>query len=321
MNRERDVKKLYGGTLVELMKQDENIYGVDTDLMFIAGAENVPENFPQRHVNVGIAEQNALSLSAGIASMGKTVFVSAFCGFLATRGSDQCLNTVCYNNMNVKLVGTYAGITSGVNGGTHISISDIASFRSMPGMKILEVSDPIEMQWALSEAARIPGPVYVRVPKGTVDEIFDENVHFELGKGIVMCEAQPENSSGLRIALITSGIVTPEGIKATALLKEKGIGITHIHMTSIKPIDKELVISTAENHDLIVTAENHSVIGGLGAAVCEIVCEAAPTKVVRLGMQDEFCEGMTKQELADRHGISAKAIAQKIEELQSLSKA
>lgn len=316
MNMTQDVKKIYGNTLYEMMERDQNIAVVDADLMRIAGTESLLSAFPERYVNVGIAEQNALGVAAGMALMGKTVFVSAFCNFLATRASDQCLNTICYNELNVKLIGTYAGISSGVNGGTHISVTDIAAFRAMPCMRILEVSDGREMEWAIKEAAAIQGPVYIRVPKGPLHSIFAENVSFQIGKGNVISECIYESGSDAkRVALITSGITTVEGVKATSLLADKGISITHLHMTSIKPIDRDLLISMAQKHDIFVTADNHSVIGGLGSAVCEVVSEEAPIQVIRLGIQDEFCEGMYEKQLAERHGIAAYSMATKIEQL------
>lgn len=316
MNRVQDVKKVFGETLLDIMKQNKNVYMVDVDLMRIAGTDAIPSIYPERYVNVGIAEQNAVSTAVGIASMGKTVFVSAFCSFLGTRASDQCLNSLCYNNLNVKLVGTYAGISSGVNGGTHISISDIASFRSMPGMTIIEVSDGMEMEWAIREAVKIEGPVYIRVPKGPLNKNFTDDTLFSVGKGIVLSEINKKNDKGIRVALITSGITTAYGREAVKILEEIGIQVTQVHMTSIKPFDRDLVIKLASSHDVIVTADNHSVAGGLGSTVCEITASNMPIKVVRLGIEDEFCDGITEKELAKRHNISPEKIVDVIRSLK-----
>ena len=309
MVRQQDVKKIFSETLYTIMEQNPNVYMVDADLMRITGTDQIAKTFPDQYVNVGIAEQNAIGTAAGLASMGKTVFVSAFCGFLGTRASDQCLNTLCYNGLNVKLIGTYAGISSGINGGTHISISDLAAFRSMPGMTVIEVSDGAELAWAVKEAAAVSGPVYIRVPKGPLDEIFSSDTQFSPGKGIVLSEGSAPSCGGPNIALITSGITTAFGIEAAKLLSQKGVQLTHVHMTSVKPMDESLVMQLAATHDIIVTADNHSIIGGLGSAVCEITASKAPVRILRLGVEDMFCEGMTQKELAERHHISPEGIA------------
>lgn len=319
MNTTQDVKEIYGDTLYELMKENRDIAVVDADLMRIAGTERIAGELQGQYVNTGIAEQNAVSVAAGLAAMGKTVFVSAFCEFLATRASDQCLDTVCYNGLDVKLIGTYAGISSGLNGGTHISINDLAAFRSMPGMKVMEAADGRELAWAIREAADVKGPVYIRVPKGPLHEIFPNDRLFQMGKGQLLSEISQDDPAVKRIALVTSGITTYEGMGAAKLLHEKGISITHVHMTSIKPIDQELILSLAGSHDVIVTADNHSVIGGLGSAVCEITSADTPVQVVRLGVDDEFCEGMTERQLAQRHGISSVQIAKTIQAVAEAS--
>lgn len=313
MGTKLNLKEVYGNTLAELMRGDKNIVAVDVDLMRIAGTDHIKEEFPEQYVNVGIAEQNAIGVAAGFASMGKTAFVSAFCGFLATRGSDQCLDTLCYNELNVKLLGTYAGVSSGINGGTHISISDLASFRSMPHMSVADIADGNEMASALRLAAKTPGPVYIRIPKGPLASIWDENYQFQWGKGCVLSEI-PENYTGKKVAVVTSGITTNAAISAAKELVQENVPITHIHMGSIKPIDEELITRVAQTHDVIITVDNHSVIGGLGAAVCEVTATAAPIKVVRLGIMDEFCEGMTEAELTARHGIDAAGIAKAVRE-------
>lgn len=312
MEAKQNLKEVYGNTLAELMRKDKNIVAVDVDLMRIAGTDHIKAEFPEQYVNVGIAEQNAIGVAAGFASMGKTAFVSAFCGFLATRGSDQCLDTLCYNELNVKLLGTYAGVSSGINGGTHISINDLASFRSMPHMSVADIADGNEMASALRLAAKTPGPVYIRIPKGPLADIWDKNYDFQWGKGCVL-SAIPAGYTGKKIAVVTSGITTAAAIEAVKTLFEKGIAVTHVHMGSIKPIDETLIKEIAQTHDAIITVDNHSVIGGLGTAVCEVTSAVAPIEVVRLGIMDEFCEGMTEAELTARHGIDTAGITKAVE--------
>jgi len=307
----QDVKKVYGQTLCELMAADERIVAVDTDLMRLTGTAPAKEQFPERYINAGIAEQNSIGMAAGCAVMGKIAFISAFCEFLATRGSDQCLDTLCYNELDVKVLGTYAGISSGINGGTHISVADIAAFRSMPDMKIADISDGNELAAAIRLAAQTPGPVYIRVPKGPLEDLRDARCEFRWGKGEIRREI-PADYASQRIAVITSGITTAAGEKAADLLARQGVSVTHVHMGSIKPIDEELLLHLAATHDMLITVDNHSIIGGLGTAVCEVTSAAAPIQVIRLGIRDEFCEGLTEPELAARHGIDADGIAKAV---------
>lgn len=309
MNTMRNVKTVYSEVLRALMTKNPDIMAVDVDLMRISGTDTLRDSFSSRQANVGIAEQNAVAVAAGMAAMGKTVFVSGFCEFIGTRASDQILDTVCYNELNVKLVGTYAGVTSALNGGTHISIQDLASLRAMPEMTIIEISNLNELEWALYESVAINGPVYIRVPKAPSTQSFSENIQYELGKGIVLSSCK-EQEFRKRAALITSGITTREGILAAKALEQEGVTFTHAHMTSIKPLDTNLIVSLAKSHSILITADNHSVVGGLGSGVCEITAEFQPVKVLRLGVEDVFCEGMKEEELVKRHGISADRIAE-----------
>ncbi|MBQ9512136.1 MAG: transketolase family protein [Lachnospiraceae bacterium] len=313
MSGTKDVKKVYGNTLQELMQENKDIVVVDIDLMRIAGSDDIKKIFPDCHVNAGIAEQNAVGIAAGFASMGKCAFVSTFCGFLGTRASDQCLDTVCYNELDVKLLGTYAGVSSGINGGTHISIADLAAFRAMPGMKIADISDGTEMALAIRAAVATDGPVYIRVPKGPLPDLFEEDYTFQWGKGTVLTLA-PTSAAGKKAAIITSGITTASGKEAARMLQEEGIAVTHVHMASVKPIDEDLLHQIAGTHDVLITVDNHSVIGGLGAAVCESIAAKTPKPVIRLGVEDVFCEGMTEQELMARHGIDAQGICKAVKE-------
>ena len=321
MTAVQDVKKIYGQTLHRLMGEKDGIIAVDADLMRIAGTECIRDDFPDRYVNAGIAEQNAVAVAAGLAAMGKTVFISAFSQFLGTRASDQCLDTVCYNQLNVKLIGTYAGITSAINGGTHISLTDIAMFRAMPGMKVMEPADGAEFSWAIGEAARIDGPVYIRIPKGPLHCIFEPGTEFGLGKGHVLSGVKGrgtcrQSAGHKRIAVISSGITTQRAAEAVKILRESGVYVTHIHMGQLKPADDDLLIETAKDHDIIVTLDNHNVIGGLGDVVCQAVSARTPAPaVIRLGIEDVFCEGMKEDQLAERHGISAAAIVRTIRHL------
>lgn len=302
-----DVKKVFGAVLQDLLDAGRPVMAVDADMRRLSWTGDAGAKHPGAFVQVGIAEQNAVGVAAGLASMGNTVFFATFAGFMASRASDQVLNGVCYNDLDVKLLGTYAGVTSGVNGGTHISVEDTAVFRAMPTMRVADPVDGHELERVIRTAVETPGPVYIRVPRGPLPTLPGLPPGFAWGKGVVLRE-------GGDVALITSGIASYEGALAAAKLAEEGLSINHVHMPSIKPIDEDLIADIAKKSRIIFTAENHSVIGGLGSAVCEIVAARAPVRVVRLGIGDTFCEGMTEKELVDRHGFSAGRLVSAVRE-------
>lgn len=305
-NKAGITKTTYGEMLVRLGQADSRIVVVEADLMKASGSDLFMEAFPDRHFNVGIAEQDLVGVAAGLAAMGKVPFASTFCSFMSQRSCDQAVNAVCFNRFNVKLCGSYAGLSSEKNGGTHISVEDIAVFRCMPNMTVIDPVDCIELASAMEAAAGHEGPVYIRIARGPLNQIFDSNYRFGIGKSVLMQEGED-------ISLITSGIATWEGILACNELKKKGIGVRHIHMPSIKPMDREAVIRAASETGGIVTVENHSRLGGLGSAVAEIVCEECPAPVFRLGMDDQFGETGTLDWLLDKFGIASRHIVSTIE--------
>ncbi|MDR2932678.1 MAG: transketolase family protein [Oscillospiraceae bacterium] len=302
----RDTNATYGATLTALAKENSNIVVVEADLMKASGSAVFKVAFPERMFNVGIAEQDALSFSAGLAAMGKIPFVSGFACFMAQRACDQAMNSIAYNKYNVKVVGTYAGLTSEKNGGTHISVSDLAIYRAMPGFLVIDPGDANEFAAVLRFASEYDGPVYIRSNKGVFPTFLPEDSVFKPGKAIVL-------SDGADVGLITCGIATAEGVKATAMLNELGIGVRHIHMPTVKPLDTEELIRTAKQTRLLITVENHSVIGGLGGAVAEVLCAQFPAKLIRLGLQDHFGETATLGYMMHEYGIDADAIASSAE--------
>lgn len=305
MEEIRDTRTVYGETLINLAKNNPRIVAVETDLMKAAGSFPFKEAFPERSINVGIAEQNAMSVAAGMAMKGMIPFVSSFACFAAQRACDQALNSVAYNGFNVKVVGTYAGLTSEKNGGTHISICDLAIFRSMPGFVVIDPGDPDEFESVLCFAADYTGPVYIRSNKGKFASFCEKGKAFQPGKAKILQEGEDAG-------LITTGITTIEGIKACEALKEKGIHVCHLHMPTVKPIDREAVVELANSVPVIVTAENHSVIGGLGSATAEVLCEAQPARLIRLGLQDHFGETATLAYMMHKYGIDAESIVNEI---------
>jgi transketolase len=303
-----DVRAAYAETLVRLGREDERIVVLEADLMKASGSGPFKEAFPGRHFNVGIAEQNLVGVAAGFASMGKIPFASAFAGFLSQRACDQDVNAVCFNNLDVKLVGTYGGLTQEKNGGMHIGVEDLAIFRSMPNMTIVVPCDCVELASALGAIARHRGPVYLRLARGPLRTVLPNDYQFILGKAVVLAE-------GTDVSLVTTGITTWEGKMAGETLRARGISVRHIHMPTIKPIDRAEIMRAARETGLIVTVENHSRMGGLGSAVTEIVCDEHPVRVTRLGIDDRFGQTATLDWLMKEYGISSGHIVSAVEEL------
>lgn len=306
----KDTNATYGKTLAELGETYPQLVAIEADLMKASGSIPFKEKYPERMFNVGIAEQDALSFSAGLASMGKIPFVTGFACFVAQRACDQAQNSIAYNNFNVKVIGTYAGLTSEKNGGTHISIDDIAIYRNIPRFQVFDPGDANEFAAILRYAAAHEGPVYIRSNKGKFPVFTPEDQEFTPGRAVVLRE-------GTDIGLITSGITTIEGIQAAEALEKQGIHVRHVHMPSIKPLDQEAIVETAEKTGVIVTAENHTIYGGLGSAVAETLCEQRPCRLVRLGLQDHFGETAKLAYMMHKYGIDKDAIVSKICELQN----
>ena len=300
-----DMKTTFSKSLIDLVEQGANISVVDADLMRIVGSTEFKKAYPDRYVNCGIAEMNAVDTACGLALMGSTVFVSSFGIFMALRAADQVRNCICYNDLDVKVCGIYSGITGEINGGTHIPVEDVAIFRALPNMRIVEPGDANEFYQMMQVAAKTYGPFYIRIPKGPMNVVLPQDYKFELGKGLVLNE-------GTDATLVTSGITTEFGIKATTLLKEKGLNIRHIHMPSIKPIDDELIIKAAKETGTIFVAENHSIIGGLGSAIAETLAEKCPTKVIRIGVPDVFSVGAKVDYLSKAYGFDSEGLANTI---------
>lgn len=305
---EKDTNATYGATLTALGAEYPQLVAVEADLMKAAGSRPFRDAYPERMFNVGIAEQDALSFSAGLAAMGKLPFVSGFACFVAQRACDQAQNSIAYNDFNVKVIGTYAGLTSEKNGGTHISIDDLAIYRNMPRFEVYDPGDANEFEAILRYAAQHEGPVYIRSNKGVYPTFTPEGRPFRPGKAEVLSE-------GTDVALITTGITTLEGLRATETLSAQGIHVQHLHMPSIKPLDKAAIADAARKTGLVVTVENHTIYGGLGSAVAEALCETQPARLVRLGLQDHFGETAKLRYMMHKYGIDDESIVSMIRAL------
>jgi transketolase len=310
---EMDVRKTYGETLLKLGKADARIVVLEADLMKASGSAVFREAFPERHFQVGISEQNLIGVAAGLAAMGNIPFASTFSSFLSQRGCDQIVNSVAFNKFNVKLCGIYSGLTQEKNGGTHIGIEDISIFRCMPNMVVIDPGDCVELSQTLEFAAAYEGPVYIRIARGPMQTIFPDNYEFHFGRAIVL-------EDGMDVSMITAGITTMEGKWALDSIKDMGLSVRHIHMPTLKPVDREEIIRAARETGAIITVENHSRFGGLGSIVAEVVCEECPVPVKRLGINDRFGETASLRWLMDRFGISFPNIASEIKEMIRLKK-
>lgn len=298
----------YGNTLAELGKEDKDIVVLDADLAAATKTNIFMKAFPDRHINCGIAEANMAGIAAGLAASGKKPFMSTFAMFVAGRAYEQIRSSIGYPGLNVKIGATHAGISVGEDGATHQCNEDIALMRSIPGMVIINPSDEIEARAAVRAAYEHYGPVYMRFGRLAVPVFNDrEDYKFELGKGIVLRE-------GKDLTLFATGLCVVEALYAAEMLAKDGIDAEIINIHTIKPLDTELVASSAAKTGRVFTVEEHSVIGGLGSAVCEALSEECPTKVTRIGMNDVFGESGPALELLHKYGLDAEGIYRKIKE-------
>lgn len=296
-------REAYGRALAELAQTNPDFIVLDADLAAATKTGTFKKAFPDRFYNCGIAEQNMMSIAAGFAATGKTVFASSFAMFAAGRAFEQVRNSIGYPHLNVKIGATHAGISVGEDGATHQCCEDIALMRTIPGMTIINPADSVEARAAVFKAVEIDGPVYLRFGRLAVPVIFGEDYQFEVGKGNQLRD-------GSDVAIIATGLMVNEALQAHELLQAQGISARVINMASIKPIDREIIIKAARETGVIVTAEEHSVIGGLGSAVCDVVCEEAPVPVLKIGVQDTFGMSGPANELLDRFGLRAANIAE-----------
>jgi transketolase len=257
---------------------------------------------------MGIAECNMMGVAAGIATGGNTVFASSFAMFAAGRAFEIVRNSICYPKLNVKICATHAGITLGEDGASHQAIEDIALMRSIPNMTVIQPCDGIETMQAIKAISKYKGPVYVRLGRNAVETANAEDYVFEIGKGVVL-------RKGTKVAVIATGILVQEALKAADILKEEGILITVVNIHTIKPIDKELLIELAKTHDVLLTCEEHNVLGGMGSAVAEVVSQHHPIKISMLGIEDTFGESGTPTALMEKYGITYKHVLDRIRKL------
>ena len=308
-NNKKSIREAFGKKLAELGKTYPDVVVLDSDLSCSTQTKFFAKEFPDRFFNCGIAEQNMIATAAGLALSGKTAFAATFAVFATGRTYDQIRASVCYQNANVKIIGTHAGVTVGEDGATHQALEDISLMRGLPNMTVIVPSDCKECEQAIEFAARHKGPVYVRIPRNNLPDIYDEDYKFNPNKANII-------KSGTDLTILSNGDVLAETLKAVEKLEENGIRAELISVPVIKPFDKTTVIESAKKTGLVITVENHSINGGLGSCVCEVLAEECPTRVIRIGVNDVFGQSGTASELLKFYGLDSESIVNRIMELK-----
>lgn len=310
---EKTVKKIatresYGNALAELGAVNEKIVVLDADLAAATKTGIFKKAFPERHIDCGIAECNMMGIAAGLATTGKIPFASTFAMFAAGRAFEQVRNSIGYPHLNVKIGATHAGISVGEDGATHQCNEDIALMRTIPGMVVLCPSDDVETKAAVKAAAEYEGPVYMRFGRLAVPVINDRpDYEFQMGKGVILRE-------GKDITIVATGLEVAHSLEAARLLEADGIDAEVINIHTIKPLDGEMILSSAKKTGKVVTVEEHSIIGGLGSAVCDVLSETAAAPVFKIGIRDVFGESGPAMELIHKYRLDGEGIYSQIKE-------
>ena len=299
----KSTRQAYGEALAKLGKENENVVVLEADLSKSTMTAYFKKEFPERHINVGIAEADLIGTAAGFATTGKIPFASTFAVFAAGRAYDQIRNSVAYPKLNVKICPTHAGVSLGEDGGSHQSVEDLALMRAIPGMVVLSPADAVETEKMIFAAAEYEGPVYVRLGRLNIPVLFDDNYKFEIGKAVTLTE-------GNDVAILATGLMVYEATEAAKQLAEQGIKARVVNVSTIKPLDEETILKAAKECKFIVTSEEHSVIGGLGSAVSEFLSENHPTKVIKHGIQDVFGQSADGDTMLNNYKLRAKDIVE-----------
>ncbi len=308
-----EIKKIatresYGNALVELGKEKENLIVLDADLAGATKTGIFKKAFPDRHIDCGIAEANMTGIAAGMSTCGKVPFISTFAMFAAGRAYEQVRNSIGYPHLNVKIGATHAGISVGEDGATHQCIEDLALMREIPGMVVLNPSDDTEARAAVKAAYEHEGPVYLRFGRLAVPVINDPQTYqFEIGKGVLL-------RKGKDVSIFATGLCVNSALEAAETLAAEGIDAEVINIHTIKPIDEDMILASAAKTGKVVTVEEHSIIGGLGSAVAEVLCEKQPVRLKRIGVNDVFGESGPALELLKKYGLDGEGVAKTVKE-------
>ena len=298
----------YGKALTELGAENQNIIVMDADLSGSTQTKKFAEKFPERFINAGIAECNMMGMAAGLAISGKTVFASTFAMFAAGRAYEIIRNSIGYTHANVKVCATHAGLTVGEDGASHQCLEDLALMRAIPGMTVINPADDVSARKLIKAAAEFDGPCYIRLGRASVPVLYGEDQEVEIGKALKLRE-------GKDAVIIATGIMVDTAIQAAEMLKAEGLEVGVIDMHTIKPIDEEAIVEAART-GAIVTVEEHSVMGGLGSAVAEVVCQKAPCRMKIVGVQDTFGESGTPADLLEKYHLTAADLAAAVKSIR-----
>lgn len=298
----KSIRSIFGKTLAELGKTNPDIVVLDADLACSTQTQIFAKEFPDRFFDAGIAEQDMIAAAAGLASVGKIPFAASFAMFITGRAYDQVRNSVCYPEFNVKIVGTHGGVTVGEDGASHQALEDISLMRGIPNMSVIVPADCRECEQVIKFAAENYGPMYIRIPRTNVCDIFDDDYEFDFCKACVLEE-------GDDVTVISNGETLAEVIVACENLKQQGYSVQIIHVPVVKPLDGGTIIDCVKKTRFVITVENHSIIGGLGSAVCELLAEYYPVPVHRIGVNDTFGQSGKSEQLLDYYGLSAERLA------------
>ena len=301
----KSIRNVFGNTLAELGKTNPNIVVLDADLSCSTQTQLFAKEFPDRFFNTGIAEQDMIATAAGLASVGKIPFASTFAMFATGRTFDQIRNSVCYPEFNVKVVGTHGGVTVGEDGASHQALEDISLMRVIPNMSVIVPADCRECEQVIKFAAENYGPMYIRIPRTNVCDIFDDSYEFDFCKAKVL-------EDGTDVTIITNGETLAEVIEAAETLKTQGYSVQIIHVPVVKPLDGATIIDCVRKTKFVMVVENHSITGGLGSAVCELLAEYYPVPVHRIGVNDNFGQSGKWDFLLDYYGLSSKKLIESI---------
>ncbi|MBZ4645921.1 MAG: transketolase [Petroclostridium sp.] len=306
MADKKAIRDAYGEVLVKIGRENKNVVVLDADVASSSKSILFGKEFPDRFFNVGIAEANMAAMAAGLATTGKIPFVNTFAAFMVLRAADPIRSLISYTNLNVKLAGTYAGLSDSYDGASHHAIADIAFMRALPNMTVISVADAVETEMATRAVVDYKGPVYLRLSRAEVPIIFDTSYNFEIGKGVQLTD-------GNDVTIVATGYMVQKALEAADQLKAKGIKARVVNIHTIKPIDKELLVKCAQETGAVVTAEEHNIYGGLGAAVAEVLTKEYPVPMEYVGVQDVFAESGDYEQLLKKYGLSAENIVYKVE--------
>lgn len=297
-NDRKSIRSVFGKTLAELGRTNPDIVVLDADLSCSTQTQLFAKEFPDRFFNVGIAEQDMIAMAVGLASVGKIPFAASFAMFATGRTYDQIRNSACYPEFNVKIIGTHGGVTVGEDGASHQALEDVSLMRGIPNMSVIVPADCRECEQIIKFAAENYGPMYIRIPRTNVCNVFDENYEFDFCKAKVL-------EDGEDVTVITNGETLAEVIEAAQTLKQQGYSVQIIHVPVVKPLDGATIIEHVKKTKFVMTVENHSIIGGLGSAVCELLAEYYPVPVHRIGVNDTFGQSGKWEQLLDYYGLTS----------------